>query len=209
MRRVLVLVFLLGVAVFASADTLVLSPVTVNHQYQQTTNNPCVIGDSSCQQPAGMAMTLFPSGASSYDAYSPTYTVAQLMAIVGNSFVIGVDVNQTSVTQTLTSFSMLVNGTVRDSYIANPATLVPPTAGGGNGNGYADYILSNFTSLSGLAPTDEIRFHVVMPLVNDGREEFFLISTSTPAPTPEPATLFMLGTGVLVAGNTMRRKLLR
>ena len=35
--------------------------------FQQTLNNPCVIGDPSCNQPAGFDMTLIPPNTMNYD----------------------------------------------------------------------------------------------------------------------------------------------
>jgi PEP-CTERM motif-containing protein len=205
MRKIVLALFLVAAATVASANTLTLQPVLINHQYQQTTNNPCVIGDPSCNQPAGFGETIFPI-ASSYDSVSPVYTVAQINAITGGGFIIGVDINQTVDTQTLALFEMLINGVVVDTYSANPATLVPPTVGGGNGNGYADYILTNFTSLAGYKDTDTVQFHVIMPIVNDGREEYFLISAPAPPPVPEPSSLMLLGTGLVTAAGIVRKK---
>lgn len=210
-RMALALSCLAAVAgVSATATPLSLSAVVnPGPYYQQTTNNPCVIGDSSCQSPAGWTFTLFAPGANNYtNVQSPTYTVSQILGIVGsNTFMIGVDVNQTNVVQTLGFFGMYVNGSLSFDYSPASPTPVPPTSGGGNGNGWADYTLSGF-SLAGLQPTDLVQFKVTMPLVNDGREEFFLISTPSqepPPPIPEPTTSALIGGGLIGLGLLSRR----
>ena len=185
-------------AAVAHASTISISDVTVLHQYQQTTNSPCVFDNSSCNQPAGFPAALLPV-ASSYDQDSLTYTVGQIRAIVGDSFFVGMDVNQTSTNQKLSLFSMSIGGALTDS--TNILTVggmeVPPTVGGGNGNGYADYILTGFTSLAGLDANTTVTFHVTMPLVNDGREQFFLLSNGGLTPTPEPISVALTGSGLL------------
>jgi hypothetical protein len=195
-------------AMAAQAGTLLLNPVTTVHQYQQTTNNPCVIGDSSCQNPATFPnYTLLPI-ASSYDALSPLYTVADIRGIVGNSILMGFDINQTSVVQTLSLFTMLINGSVVDTYTGAP-TLVPPTSGGGNGNGYADYTFTGFTDLTPYKTTDTVQFHLVMPLVNDGREELFLISGNGGGggqAVPEPVSFLLAGSGLIGIYFVRRRQ---
>ncbi|HEY3412163.1 MAG TPA: PEP-CTERM sorting domain-containing protein [Armatimonadota bacterium] len=193
-----------------SAASLTLDPVTVVHQYQQTSNRPCVIGDPSCHNPAGFDLTILPVGGqvSSYNAFSPIYTVAQVQSIVGNTFMVGVDINQATGQgpQSLSLFTMLINGVVVDTYTGAP-TSVPPTVGGGNGNGYADYLVHGFTSLAGLAATDTVQFHATMPVINDGREEFFLLaSTAPPSTVPEPATYALLGGGLAALGVLRSRR---
>ena len=194
-------------AMAAQAGTLLLSPVLTVHQYQQTTNNPCVIGDPSCNNPATFPNFTTLPVATSYDSLSPLYTVADIRGVVGNTIVMGFDINDTSVTQTLSLFTMLINGSVVDTYTGAP-TLVPPTTGGGNGNGYADYTFTGFTDLTSYKTTDTVQFHVIMPLVNDGREEFFLLSANGGGggqAVPEPVS-FLLAGGGLIGIYFLRRR---
>jgi hypothetical protein len=130
---------------------------------------------------------------------SPNYTVGQLRAIVGNFFDVGVDVNQTSVTQTLSLFQLynVTTSSIIDQF-SNPAgTPIPALS---NGNGFADYSLATFT-LGALADNTVVRFVMSMPIANDGAEQFFLLSG---IPLPAAAWLLLVGLGSLVVAR--RRK---
>src|SRR5207248_207653 len=107
-----------------------------NHNYQQTTNSPCVIGDNSCNNPAGFTHTLIqpnPPGGAYTDILSPVYSVSQIEAIAGSTaFWVGIDVNETNTPQTLSYFAMLVNGVVVSAF-GNDTTGTPvPAANNGN-----------------------------------------------------------------------------
>jgi hypothetical protein len=136
---------------------------------------------------------------------SPIYTVSQIESIVGsNAFWVGIDINQTNVSQTLDYFAMTVNGGVADLF--STLTSVPSS---NNGNGFADYLLETF-KLASFAGTDSVQFIMNMPLANDGAEQFFLIGatpTTPPASTPEPSSLILFGTGLAAAAGVARRRM--
>jgi len=108
----------------------------------------------------------------------------------GNALLLGLDINQASgqPAQTLTSFTMSINGVLADS--TPGATSVPA---GNNGNGYADYLLSNFSSFGA---NDTILFHFVFSNANDGTENVFLIGGPASS-VPEPISVALTGSGLL------------
>src|SRR6266478_1871534 len=192
LRKILLLssVVVLAGGTASYADTITLVGPFATNIYQQTANSPCVIGNPSCNNPAGFDVTTIPANpaGNGYNMVaSPIYTVSQIESIVGsNAFWVGIDINQTSVPQTLDYFAMTVNGVVEDVF--STLTSVPSS---NNGNGYADYLLETF-QLASFAGTDSVQFIMNMPLANDGAEQFFLIGAGTtpppPASTPEPSS---------------------
>jgi PEP-CTERM motif-containing protein len=189
----------------AYANTITVGAVSGN-LYQQTVQSPCIFSNPSCTN-GGFAATALPTGGAvtGYDSFSPVYSGSTIFSIIGagNSITLGLDINQASgqPAQTLSAFYMLKNGSVVDSFLFGGTGNVPA---GNNGNGYADFLLENFSSF---LATDTIQFHFVFNDANDGTENVFLIGApGTPTPTPEPASLAMLGSGLLIIAAKFRKK---
>lgn len=205
--RIFALLATVLIALPAVADDVTVQNV-LYHQYQQTTNSPCVIGESSCNNPAGFSYTLGTSAgpASSYDLYSPVYTVGQITTLLSsNSFFVGYDANNTNDAQGLVTFEVIINGVVVYS-LPSTFTATAPF----NGTGYADWLLAGPNglafSLAGLNATDTVQFHAVVNPANDGGEQFFLIAGGGNVEVPEPASLFLMGTGLIGFGSAVRKR---
>jgi len=189
----------------ASADPIALA-VSSGPSLPQKLNRPCVIGDPSCHNPASFSYTRLPPHDGADKVNSPTYTVDQLRNLVGDTFTVGVDLNQApghnGGAYSLLAFTMSVNGSVL--YSTSSATTLTPI---NPGNGYSDATIGSF-SLAGLPGSAKVVFTTTFSGGTAGREQYFLrdAPASTPAATPEPASMILIGSGLVGTAIAWRRR---
>lgn len=190
-----------GLPVCAWAVPIALTPGS--GVFQQTQNDPCVIGNPSCNNPAGFAFTVLPVNPTSPQVtVSPTYTVDQIRTLLGgNVFSIGVDISQAQgqgqPAYTLNSLTLNIGGT--DAF-----QFTGPQDFTGAGNGFSDFVLKT-VDLSPFAGSANAIFTVNFSNDTGAREQFFLVSSETPpAPVPEPATLLLFGSTMAAVGLIRR-----
>ena len=202
---VLVGLALLGLPVSAWAVPFALTLDTSQTAvFQQTQNNPCVIGNPSCNNPGGFSFTVLPVNPSSPQiTVSPTYTVGQITTLLGGntSFFIGIDISQApgQGAYSLNSFTVNIGGTDAFQYTG-------PTDLTSTGNGFSDALLKT-VDLSSFLGSANVIFSVNFSNDNGAREQFFLVSSEAPpAPVPEPATLLLFGSAMAGLGLLRRRR---
>jgi hypothetical protein len=187
----------------------------------QSTSDPCIIAATNCSQPVGFGFNDFTSNGniSSYNMFSTTptatvadgvqgtpYTVSQLTAGVGSSFVVAIDVNTAGGAgghgETLQLFEVIVNGAVTYNYVG--PTLIGNIAN--NGNGFGDWQLG-VIDLSSFAPNATVLFHANWTGASDGGESFFLVPATSAIPEPSTWAMMLIGfVGLGFAFRQSRRK---
>jgi hypothetical protein len=160
---------------------------------------------------------LIPENTSPYDV-TATYTVGTILDVLAASkstaFTLGIDVNTASgqpieildlFTMDILGSNVTGTGCTANIEFCFGTTTNHPFVLSNNGNGFSDSLLFGF-NLAGFDPTAVVAFHAIVSQATDGREEFFFIPAGTPAAVPEPATLFLVGSGLVGIGAWGRKK---
>ena len=188
-------------AFLPSAASAVPIPLTLSDSpiFQQTDNSPCVIGNPSCSNPGGFAFTLIPANTDSAVLDSPDYSINEIRGIVGDTFYVGIDLQEPDSDYTLTSFTLTIAGIVAFEYTGGSIALQ------NHGNGFSDYVLGTF-DLSPYAGTDTAFFTANFSDAQAAREQFFVASAPGTTDVPEPMTMGFVLTGLAATMLVRRRK---
>jgi hypothetical protein len=172
----------------------------------QTSNNPCIIGDPSCDTNTKQTFPLVYTSSSGpckggiCDISSPLYVASSnglgLPNIIPTSFDVGVDENVATGQgpEILDHFIVFQCNKQGKSCVAvddlvSSFTLVDEN----NGTGWTDGVISQINLVSG----NYYKFEAVWHNDSDGMEQFWIIPGTSTTAVPEPGTLSLLGVGLL------------